>query len=397
VTGAAGLGGQRVCLVVTEDWYFVGHWLPAARALRDAGAAVAVVTRVRDHGTAIEAAGVELLPWRLERRSARPWTEARSFLELRAWYRAWRPTVVQHVGLKPILYGALAAATTGRTAILSVFAGLGSSFIGRRWSRRAWRALLRPALRAAVNRPGALVVVQNQDDADLLASQRIVRPGRTRVLPGHGVDLDRFHPLPEPGGPPLVVYAGRLIREKGVTEFVAAARQLRRDGVAARFALVGASDPGNPGAVAAGRLGRWQAEGIVEVWGRREDMPAVLGSAAVVCLPSYREGLPMLLAEAAAAGRPVVATDVPGCRDVVRHGETGLLVPPADAPALADAIRRLLADAGLRVAMGRAARELAEARFSRQAAAERLLRVYHELAAGPAVAGRPTPTPGRNP
>jgi glycosyltransferase involved in cell wall biosynthesis len=216
------------------------------------------------------------------------------------------------------------------------------------------------------------VILQNRDDAEHLGASDAV------VIPGSGVDLAEYAPAPEPAGIPLVVLPSRMLRDKGVHEFVEAARALKRAGVAARFALVGAPDPENPASIAEAHLNAWAREGAVEWWGWREDMAAVFRESAVVCLPSWREGLPKVLAEAAAAGRPIVTCDVPGCREVVRDGENGFLVPPRRPDALAVALGKLVQDAALRKALGEAGRRRAQA-FSVETVVEQTLKVYREL------------------
>ncbi|HBT62661.1 MAG TPA: glycosyltransferase family 1 protein, partial [Elusimicrobia bacterium] len=195
-------------------------------------------------------------------------------------------------------------------------------------------------------------------------------------------DLERFPPRPEPAGAPVVILACRMLWDKGVGEFVEAARLLAEAGVKARLVLVGKGDPENPASVPESRLAAWAEEGVIEWWGRREDMPQVFAASHIVCLPSYREGLSVTLMEGAASARPLVAADVPGCRDIVRHEETGLLVPPRDGRALAAALRRLIEDAGLRARLGRNARGLAIAEFAEQKAVRRMLLLYEDELGG---------------
>ncbi len=228
---------------------------------------------------------------------------------------------MHHVALKPVLYGSIAARLAGVPGVVNAFAGLGHAFSSRDPRRRVLRALISRLLRVALRGARSKVIVQNKDDADTLVRGRIMAREDIVLIRGSGVDLDLFTPKPEPAGDGLVVLPSRMIWEKGVGEFVEAARRLRRDGVRARFALVGEPDADNPAAVPAETLKAWKAEGDVEVWGRRDDMPAVLAEAWVVCLPSYYgEGVPKSLLEAAAAGRPIVTTDMPGCREVVQEG-----------------------------------------------------------------------------
>lgn len=372
----------RLLFLVTEDWYFCSHRLSLARAARDAGWDVSVCTRVDRHGDVITGAGLRLVPLRLSRRSLNPLRELGTVRQIAAVYREVRPDLVHHVAIKPIIYGSLAARVARVPAVVNAFTGLGYLFIATGPKGRALRAVAAALMKVAL-RPGqARTILQNEDDADLLVGAGLVRREDIVIIRGSGVDLSLFPPCPEPPGEPVVVLPARMLADKGVGEFVTAARQLRAAGVRARFVLVGDADPENPAAIAERTLKQWHAEGVIEWWGRRDDVPAILAACHVVCLPSYREGLPKSLLEAAAAGRPSVATDVPGCREIVRDGETGLLVPARDAGALALALRRLLDDAALRARLGAAARRLVEAEFTQQHVARRTLEVYDALRQG---------------
>jgi glycosyltransferase involved in cell wall biosynthesis len=239
----------------------------------------------------------------------------------------------------------------------------------RRFVAFVLKALLRRSLKQG------LVIVQNPDDAEALARMGVDR-ARIRLIPGAGVDTERFSPRPEPEGVPVVMLASRLLWDKGVGEFVEAARRLKGRG---RFVLVGAPDPHNPASVTEADLRAWREEGVIEWWGAQEDMPATLNAAHIICLPSYREGMPKVLLEAMACGRPVVTTDAPGCRDCVADGDNGLLVPVRDAQALAVAIERLLDDAALRRRMGQRGRERAVAEFSQERVIAETLAVYRQV------------------
>ena len=370
----------KLLFLVTEDWYFCSHRLPLARAAKAAGYEVVVATRVSAHAEAIRAEGFKLVPIGLRRSGRNPWRELKAILEIVGIYRRERPDLVHHVALKPVLYGAIAARLAHVPAVVNALAGLGFVFASASRKARLLRPWVVGALRLSVDADGSALIMQNPDDRKMLVEAGIVKAARIRLIRGSGVDIRRFAPSPEPAGTPLVMLPSRLLWDKGVGEFVAAAGLLRERGAEARFALVGDGDPGNPATIPEGRLRAWQAEGAVEWWGRREDMPAVLASSHVVCLPSYREGLPKVLLEAAACGRPLVATDVPGCREIVIDGGNGLLVPPRDAPALAEAIGRLIKEPGLRADMGRRGRELVEAQFSEERVVAQTLAVYRELA-----------------
>jgi glycosyltransferase involved in cell wall biosynthesis len=375
------MSSPRLLYLVTEDWYFCSHRLPLAAAARDAGFDVSVATRVREHADEIRRAGVEPIPIGLSRRSVNPFRELGTLREIVRTYRTVKPDIVHHVALKPVVYGSLAARLAGVPSVVNALAGLGYVFSSQDRRARLVRPAVEAAFRALLDRPGRRLIVQNPDDLALLEGERVISPGRAALIRGSGVDLDRFTPAPEPVGTPLVVLAARMLRDKGVVEFVAAAERLKADGVAARFALVGDPDPDNPASIPVDTLRRWSAGGAVEWWGWRDDMVEVFHQSHVVCLPSYREGLPKALIDAAACGRAIVTCDVPGCREVVREGDNGLLVPPRDAAALAAALRRLLADAALRRAMGERGRARAVAEFSLGRVIEQTLELYRALLA----------------
>lgn len=368
---------MKLLFVVTEDWYFVSHRLPLAAAARDAGFEVAVATRVGTHGEAIQASGIRLIPFSLSRRGGNPLREVTALARL---YRAERPDIVHHVALKPVLYGALAARLARVPAQVNAVAGLGWLFTSAGGVLRLARPPMRWLLAWLLNARGSLTVAQNPDDRSLLIRSR-VSERRLRLIRGAGVDTAAFHPAPESARPVRVVLAARMLWDKGVGEFVEAARLLRQKGIEACFVLVGGPDPDNPASVPESTLRAWHGQYGVEWWGRRDDMPAVLRAAHIACLPSYREGLPKSLLEAAACGLPIVATDAPGCREIVRHEENGLLVPVRDATALAEALSRLIADADLRRRMGRRGRQIVEAEFSMERVIRETLALYRELTA----------------
>lgn len=373
----------KLLFVVTEDWYFVSHRLPLALGAMRAGMDVAIATNVGSHGELIRQHGIELHPWALQRGSTGLVAEMRALFDLWKIYRRARPDVVHHVAIKPVLYGSLAAKLTGVRRVVNALGGMGSLFsVGAGGRRAGLKAAVLVGLRWLLGRRESLMILQNPDDRTLLVESARLREDSIRLIRGAGVDVGTFGASTPPGGIPLVVLPARMLSDKGVFEYVAAARKLKADGIEARFALVGGTDPCNPAHIDESQLARWNAEGVVEWCGKCEDMPAMLASCALVCLPSYREGLPKSLLEAASCGRAIVTTDVPGCREVVQHGVNGLLVPARDAAALAAALRALLCDAGLRTAMGQRGRELVLKNFSEEIVVQQTLDVYRELLPG---------------
>lgn len=371
----------RLLFAVGDDGFFLSHRMAVARAALDAGFDVSVACPVAAHGDAIRARGVRVFPIPMTRGRVAPLADLRALAALRRVYRAERPDLVHHVAMKPVIYGAAAARLAGIPASVGALTGLGYVFSSSDARARALRPPLRRALRWALGARGSFCLVQNPDDAAFVAGLG-VDPRRIATIPGSGVDTVRFRPEPEPKGPVRAVMVSRMLWAKGVGEFVAAARLARARAPEPRFVLVGEPDEGAPAAVPAARLEAWRDEGVVEWRGRSADVAAVWREAHIAVLPSrYGEGLPKSLLEAAACGRPIVAADAPGSREIARDGETALLVPPRDPEALAGAILRLAGDAALRARLGAAGRALAEREFSEARVAEATLALWRRLLA----------------
>lgn len=373
---------QKLIYLVAEDWYFVSHRLQLAVAARDAGYEVIVATRVTRHGGVVEAAGLRLVPLaRLRRSSLNPFAELFALWELIRLYRKERPTLVHHVALKPVIYGSIAARMAHVAGTVNAMAGLGFVFSSRRFLARALKPLLARVFRMLFNTPKGRLIVQNTDDQRVMIDGGIVEPAYIRLIRSAGVDLERYKSAKLGEGTPVVVLASRMLWDKGVGEFVEAARQIKAKGLDVRFVLVGDTDSENPTAISRQQLTEWNDSGVVEWWGYRDDMPEVLTQAHVVCLPTfYGEGIPKVLIEAMACARPIVTTDMPGCRELVQEGVNGHLVPPRDATALAAALEGLLADRAACERMGMNGRLVAEAEFSVTRIIAETLGVYRELA-----------------
>lgn len=366
----------RLLIVVNDATFFLSHRVPIALAARDAGYDVHVAAPRAEASEQIEALGLAFHEIAFSRSGTSPRRELSTAVALARLYRALRPDLVHHVSSKPILYGGFAARLLGVPAVVHAISGLGHVFTAETPRVRMLRPIVLAAYRVAAAHSNAALIFQNDDDRATI--------GRTRaklvtvIRGGSGVDLERFRPTPMPVDEPIVMLPARMTWDKGIAELVEAARELASSGVRARFVLVGGGDHENPEAIPEEQLRAWCAEGVVEWWGHRSDMPDVLAQATLVCLPSYREGLPKALVEACAIGRPIVTTDVPGCRDVIGDGTHGVLVPARDARALAAAIRELLSDRARLERMGREASERAR-RFSSVQVVEQTLEVYREL------------------
>ena len=374
---------RRLAFVVTEDWYFWSHRLALAKAAMDAGFEVTVVTRPAKHAERIRAAGLKLEDWSISRSQIGPWNEARAVLRLARIFRRIRPHIVHNVAIKPVVYGSAAAHLCGasKPAVVNALAGLGFVFASRSAKARLLRPALRCLLRVLLRRNGVYTICQNPEDMAALHGFGVA-PGTMRLVRGAGVDLAAFRPSAEPAGPIVATMVSRMLRNKGAVELVEAGRILRARGAAVRIQLVGPPDPGNPASLRSEELEAWTREGLVEWLGPREDIAAIWASSHIAVLPStYGEGLPKSLLEAAACARPIVATDIPGCREIARHEDTGLLVRPGDPRALADAIERLSADTDLRERLGLRARALVEEEFSDQLINQQVLSLYEQALA----------------
>lgn len=351
---------RTIVLSANSDWNIANFRTGLIRALRGAGYEPAVLApfdpaadrRMRE-------LDVERIEVKIDRSGINPLADLRLLSEYRKLLKRLRPAAYLGYTIKPNIYGSMAAASLGIPAIPNV-SGLGTAFIRAGPLQQIVTRLYRMAFRRA-----PAVFFQNGEDRQLFVDRHIVRADQAQVLPGSGVDLKRFAPAPVMDGPPVFLLVGRLLRDKGVIEFLEAARQLRVVLPDARFQLLGPIDDGNRTAVARVELDHWAAEGVVEYLGTTDDVRPFIAAATAVVLPSYREGLPRSLLEAAAMARPLIAADVPGCRDVVEDGVNGYLCAVRDANSLASAMLRL---AGLpgerRLAMGEAARRTVQERFS---------------------------------
>lgn len=392
----------RLLYVVNNPAFFLSHRLPLARAARAMGlephlaaprpeearllhydgmggegeTSPSRTERVAAVRRTLEEEGIPLHPVSFYRPWLHPWRDARTAARLLRLYRRLRPRIVHHVTYKAIVLGSLAARVTGVPAAVNAVSGFGE--LGQRPGLKG--ALVRAGLWVALGHENQVTVVQNRSDRDAVLAGRLAEPERIALVRGSGVDTERFAPDGNPAKPPLVLFAARMVWSKGVREFVEAARRLRDRYPEARFVLAGDPDPENRACVPEKQLRAWDRDGPMEWWGYRADMPELLRRAAVVCLPtSYGEGVPRVLIEAAACGRPVVASDTPGCREVVRDGENGLLVDLTQRDGVAEAIGRLLEKPELRERLGRRGREIAVEEFALESVVEAHRRIYGRL------------------
>ncbi len=410
---------SKLIFLVTEDWYFHMHRLPQARAAREAGFEVCVATRLRAHGTKIEAEGFRLIPLGWKRGSLNPFAALRDIVEIACMYRRECPDIVHHVSLKSVLLGTIAArvaalfpldpvvlrasagsragaekdpplaqrkrrraegtACASQAIIVNAFTGLGLLFLGATVKIRLLRLALFPLLRWALRSRRVHVLTENHDHLDTLLRARMIRPRQGTVIRGSGIDIDYFHVLPEPAGAPTVACAARMLRSKGIL-VLAEAMRLLENRSPLRLLLAGVPDPESSDSLSDAEMRRIAAQPNIEWLGRIETIRDLWGRAHIGVLPSITgEGLPVGLMEAASCGRPLVTTDVAGCREIVSNGANGLLVPAEEPAALAEALQRLAADPDLRARYGAASRRMVESELSAVEVGARTVTLYNRL------------------
>ena len=377
----------RLLFVINEAYFFLSHRLAVAKAAMDDGWEVHVAAP-KEHVWAPPNFSVDELKKEgfifhsipLSRRGTNPLVEIKTFFSLLKLYQKIRPDIIHHITIKPNLYGGLAARLTGIPSVVFAFTGLGQIFIDRGLKAYFLRAIVKALLGISLNHSNKKIIFQNMDDQENFINLRIISRESSVVIRGSGVDLDKFSFTPITKGTPMVVLASRLIWEKGVSDFVSAARLLHKKNIKARFILVGDTQPSNPRAVPKSVLETWVRENIIEWWGYRSDMTSILSQCHIVCLPSiYGEGVPKILLEAAAVGRAVVSNNVPGCREAVIDGVSGYLVPPKDIDALADRLYELIKNPDLADRLGREGRQFMEDAFDEHSIASTTLMVYRSL------------------
>lgn len=351
-----------------------------ACAARDAGLEVFVATTPGRHRHVIEEEGLQFFPLLLRRNRKNVIPEVFSIAQLASLYKRLSPDLIHHVSLKPVLYGSLAARIAGAPAVVNGITGLGYTFVNGGLRKHLLRKALELGLTVTMSHRNSRVIFENPDDQNLFIQKGIVKRSHARLIAGSGVDTTRFVPSPEPPGCPTILLPARMLWDKGIGELVQAARILKERSIDFRVFLAGRLDPGNPASISEQQLRDWEREGLVQWLGNVADMPDLFAQCHIVCLPSsYREGIPMALIEGAAAGRPLVTTDMPGCREIVRHEHNGILVPVKNVQMLVEALHTLIANPNMRHEMGQKGRELAIDQFSKEIIVGETLDVYREL------------------
>ena len=371
----------KLVILINDLSFFCSHRLPIAEAAMDKS--INVVIGYGELGGAdpqlLEQKGLKVSFVPMKRGSINVFKDLQSLFYIWRFFKKEKPDIAHLVTIKPYLYGGLIARLTGIPALVSAISGLGVLFIHKDLKSKILKFLLYPLYRLAFNHSNQVVIAQNQEDVKVLEGWGVLSSHKVQLLKGSGVQLEEFINLEDAPGIPVVCFASRLLLDKGVYDFVSAARLLKKRKIQARFFLAGDLDTQNPKGINMKDLKKIKEEGFVEILGYQKDIPSLYSRSHIICLPSYREGLPKALLEAAAASRAVVTTDVPGCRDAIIPNITGLLVPVRDSEALANAIQDLIKNPEKRKIMGKAGRELAKKEFAIENIVDAHLKIYKDL------------------
>ena len=371
----------KLVILINDLSFFCSHRLPIAEAAMNKS--IDVVIGYGELGGAdpqlLEQKGLKVSFVPMKRGSMNVLKDLQSLFYIWRFFKKEKPDIAHLVTIKPYLYGGLIARLTGIPALVSAISGLGVLFIHKDLKSKILKFLLYPLYRLAFNHSNQVVIAQNQEDVKVLEGWGVLSSHKVQLLKGSGVQLEEFINLEDAPGIPVVCFASRLLLDKGVYDFVSAARLLKKRKIQARFFLAGDLDTQNPKGINMKDLKKIKEEGFVEILGYQKDIPSLYSRSHIICLPSYREGLPKALLEAAAASRAVVTTDVPGCRDAIIPNITGLLVPVRDSEALANAIQDLIKNPEKRKSMGKAGRELAKKEFAIENIVDAHLKIYKDL------------------
>jgi len=369
---------KKILLISNTDWYLFRFRLSLALFLRTQGVEVVFVSPMGRFVQDIQDEGFRWVEWQVNRKTINPLLEIKAIVKLVQIFHREHPFMAHLHTIKPVIYGSVAARLIKVPAIVNSITGRGYVFLGKDIRARFLLALIKRIYRITLNFRCSVTIFENKSDRSFFLQENLVRHNNSFVIEGVGVDTEYYTFSPEPSGKPLIVLAGRMLWDKGIGTFIDTVRLLREK-VSARFVLVGEPDYGNPASIDITTLKKWDKEGVVEWWGWQADMKSVFASCHIVVLPSLGEGIPTILLEAASSGRAIVATDVPGCRDVVDNGVTGLLVPQQDAVALASALEKLIDNPNMRSSMGKAGRERIIDKFSSSKINRETYEIYQKV------------------
>jgi glycosyltransferase involved in cell wall biosynthesis len=368
---------KKLLYFVTEDHYFCSHRLELAKEALQNAYDVYVMTNVNNHGSVITDAGLKLIPLNLERKGTNPLTELNHIRTIKKIYTEIQPDIIHHVALKPILYGTIAALfLKKKSKIINAFTGLGYLFTSTKITIKMTAFLMLSLFKFIFKHTKSDIILQNVDDLNFFKTKKLANAEKLHLIRGSGVHLSDFPFNPEPEGEITALFVARMLKDKGTLELIEAAKMLKQENIPLKIIFVGAPDPHNPSSLKEEDIKAWENQGLITWLGHQTKIADFWAQAHIAVLPSYREGLPKSLLEAASCGRPIIATDVPGCREICIEGLNGFLVPVKDAYALKEALKKLTFDAALRQKMGKESRKLVEDHFSIEAVIAQTLDLY---------------------
>lgn len=371
---------KKLLFIVNTPEFFISHRLPIALEARNNGYQVLVATGEGRAAAQIIEHGFKHYRVEVSRSNQNPVGELKAFFQIVTLLAKIKPDVLHLVTIKPVLYGGVAARFLRINGVVAAVSGLGSVFVSETFLGEIRKEIVIWLYRLALNHKRVITIFQNENDRDTLLECGAVNKHRFKMIRGSGVNLNEFSYFPESNKTPIVTMAARLLKEKGVYDFFYAAKVLKRRGLDVTFQLVGSVDPGNPSSITVKELDDWKMSGLIDILGFRSDIASLYTNSNIVCLPSfYGEGLPKTLIEAAACGRAVITTDMPGCRDAVIPNVTGLLVPAKEPEILAGAIQKLIEDRELRISLGVSGRKFAEEVFDIKCIVNQHLEIYESF------------------
>lgn len=369
----------KILFVITEDWALISHRLHLVSAAVSNGYDVAVATKFSSYQNLIDDTGARTFNWNLERKTINPLKQLKSILELCNIIIQFKPDIVHAVAHKPVLYCGLLKRLGLDFSFVAALGGVGFIFTSNKLFARLLRPIISLLLRFCLNGKKTKFILQNTENIELFDNLKIMRAAKVKLVRGSGVEIDKFKPVGLPKGSPIIIFPARMLWDKGVEEFVSSAKFIKKMGMEAKFILVGDIDIHNSASVKQSQINEWVSKGIVEHWKRQLDMVKIYEKATIVCLPSYHEGLPKVLLEAAACARPVVAFDVAGSREIVIDHHNGFLVPFKSQEKLNNALIELLKSKSLCEKLGIAGRKLVEENFSDKIINQKIFKIWEEV------------------
>ncbi len=372
---------MKIILFANTDWYLYNFRLSLSKALRSKGHEVILVSPPGRYGKLLEREGFTWIAIKMNRRSLNPWGEIQTILRLVSLYKRQAPDIVHHFTIKCVIYGSIAATFARVPSKINAVTGLGYIFTSDCLYAKILRIIVKIILRFVLSGKKTILILQNPDDVKIFLKNKLIAPKKVKLIRGSGVDINRYRPKFRCKKENFqVLLATRLLWDKGIREYVEAAKILKAEDKKVDFLMAGSIDRGNPDSISQEKINKWEENGFIIPLGHVDKMEELLAKVDIVTLPTtYGEGVPKILLEAAACGLPIVATDVPGCREIVSNGENGFLVPPKNPEALANAIRLLIDDENRCMTMGREGRKKILAEFDERIIIKQTLDVYKEI------------------